>query len=58
MTSTSLMHEQGTQRQCSETTQRDRVGLDVGGKFRMGVHMYACGRLILIYGKNHHSTVK
>ena len=28
--------KQGTQSQCSGTTQRDRVGREVGGGFRMG----------------------
>ena len=27
-------------------------------EFRMGVHMYTCGRFMLIYGKNHHNIVK
>ena len=31
MTGVSLMHEAGTQSQCSGTTQRDGVGRDVGG---------------------------
>ena len=29
--------KQGTQSQCSGTTQRDRVGRKVGGGFRMGL---------------------
>ena len=36
MTSPSLMHEQGTQSQCTGTTQRDGMGRGVGGGFRMG----------------------
>ena len=32
--------KQGTQSQCSGTTQRDKVGREVGGVFRMGGHMY------------------
>ena len=32
--------KQGTQSQCSGTTQRDRVGWAVGRVFRMGGHMY------------------
>ena len=51
--------KQGTQSQCSGTTQGDRVRREVGGWFRLGV---AHGYLWLInvdYGKeNHHNTVK
>ena len=33
--------KQGTQSQCSGTTQRDRVGREVGGGFKVeGEHMY------------------
>ena len=32
--------KQGTQSQCSGTTQRDGVGREVGGGFRMGGHIY------------------
>ena len=31
------------QSQCSGTTQRDGVGREVGGEFRMGPHMYIHG---------------
>jgi hypothetical protein len=41
--SPSLMHEQGTHSLCTDTTQRDGVGREVGGGFRMGGHMYPCG---------------
>ena len=33
-------------------TQRDGVGREEGGGFRMGKHMYTCGRFILIFGKS------
>ena len=36
MTSTSPMHETGHPKQCSGTTQRDRVKRKEGGGFRMG----------------------
>ena len=28
------------------------MGREEGGGFRMGVHMYTCGRFMLMYGKN------
>ena len=34
---------QGTQSQCSGTTQRDGMGREVGGWFRMGRHVYTHG---------------
>lgn len=49
--------KQGTQSRCSGTTQRERVGRRVGGGFRMGGHIYSCGRLMLMYGKNRHSII-
>ena len=42
---------------CSGTTQRDRVGRKWEGGSGCGGHMYTCGRLMLMYGKNHHSIV-
>ena len=49
---------QGTQSWCSVTPWRDGVGREVGGGFRMeGRHMYADGRFILMYDKNHHNIV-
>ena len=56
MANLSLCMKQGTQSWCSRTTQRRRVGMQVGGEFRMGggrggEHMYTCGRLMLMYGK-------
>jgi len=32
-------------------TQRDGMGKEEGGGYRMGKHMYTCGGFILIYGK-------
>ena len=43
MTSTTLMHETGTQSWYTGTTQRDGVGKEMGGGFRMGGHMYTHG---------------
>ena len=41
MTSASLMHEAGHQRRCMGTTQRDKMGKEVGGGFTMGgTHVY------------------
>ena len=36
MTTASWMHEAGHSKACSGTTQRDGVGREVGGEFRMG----------------------
>ena len=36
---------------CTGTIQRDGVGREEGGGFRMGKHMYTCGGFILIFGK-------
>jgi len=49
--------KQGTQSQCSGTTQRESGGVEVGGVFRMGGHMYTCGQFMLMYGKKHHNIV-
>ena len=40
--------KQGTQNQCSETTQTDGVGRDGLG---WGGHMYTCGQIMLMYAK-------
>ena len=50
--------KQGTQSWFSGTTQRDRVGRKVGGRFRMRGHMYTYGWFMLMYGPNHHNKVK
>ena len=49
--------KQDTQSWCSGTTQRDSVGREVGGGFRIGGHMYTYGPFMLMYGKNHHNIV-
>jgi len=49
--------KQGTQSQCSGTTEKDRVMRDVGGGFRIGGHVYTCAQFMLMYGKNHHNIV-
>jgi len=38
---------------CTGTTQRDSMGREEGGGFRVqdGEHMYTCGRFTVIYGK-------
>ena len=36
---------------CTGTTQKDGMGREEGGGFRMGEHMYTCGGFILIFGK-------
>ena len=41
--------KQGTQNQCSGTTQRDGVGREVGGLD--GGHMYTRGWFMSMYGK-------
>ena len=48
--------KQGTQNRCSGTAQIDGVGREVGGRFRMG-DTCTHGRLMLMYGKNHHNVV-
>ena len=40
--------KQGTQSQCSGTTQRDRVGWEVAGGSGWGRHMYTCGLFKLV----------
>ena len=49
------MHEQGTQSQCSGTTQGDGVWREVGGAFRMGGHVHLC--IHDDVWQKHHSTV-
>ena len=45
--------KQGTQSQCSGTTQRAGVGRVVGGRIRLGGHMYTCGWFMPMFGKTH-----
>ena len=52
------MYEAGHLKLVSETTQRDGIGREVGVGFRRGGHMYTRGQLMLMYGKNHHHSVK
>ena len=47
-----------TQSWCSRTTQRDGMRKELGGGFRMVRHVYAHGRFMLMYDKNHHNIVK
>ena len=49
--------KQGTQSQCSGTTQKDGVGREVEVEFRRGVHMYTCDWFMFMYGKTHHNIV-
>ena len=60
MTSADSLYEAGhPESQCSGTTQRDRVGREVGGGLRIGGQgsMYSCGRFMLMHGRNHHNIV-
>ena len=50
--------KQGTQSQCTGTTQRDGVGREVGGGLGTEGHMYIRGWFMSMYGKNHHNIVK
>lgn len=35
------------------------IGWEGAGRgFRMGIHMYTCGQLMLTHGKNHHNIKK
>ena len=43
---------------CTEMTQRDGTGREVGGGVQDGEHMYTCGRFMLMYGKNQYNIVK
>ena len=43
MTSPSSMHKTGHSSRCTGTTQRDGMGREMGGWFRMGGHMYTHG---------------
>ena len=54
---TSAMHDAGQPRPVSGTAQKDGEGREVGGGFRMGGHVYTCGRFMLMYGRNHHNIV-
>ena len=45
---------QGAQGWCTGMTLRDGMGKEVQG----GEHMYTHGWFMLMYGKNHHNTVK
>ena len=50
--------KQGTQSWRTGTTQRDGVGREVEGGFRVVGHMCTNGWFMLMYGKNHHNIVK
>ena len=43
--------KQGTQSQCTGTTQRDGMGMEVEGGFGMGEHMYTHDWYMSMYGK-------
>ena len=49
---------QGTKSQGSVTPGRDGVQREVGKGSGGRGHMYAYAQFILIYGKNHHNTIK
>ena len=51
-----LCMKQGTQSQCTGTSQRDGEGCGRG--FGTGGHMYPHGWFMSMYGKNHHNIVK
>ena len=42
---------QGARGWCTGMTQRDGIGREVGGGFRMGKHMYSHGGFMSMYGK-------
>ena len=48
---------QGAQSQCSVTTWKNGVWREEEG-LQEGRDTYASGRLMLMYGKTHHNTVK
>ena len=50
--------KQGIQSLCSEATQRDGVGQEVGRGFRMEDHRCTHGWFMLMYGKTRHNIVK
>ena len=50
--------KQGTQSQCTGTTQRNGMGRAVGGGIGTGGHMYTRGWFMSTYGKNHHNIAK
>ena len=43
MTNARSMYEAGHSKPVLWNNQRDGVGMEVGGWFRMGGHMYTCG---------------
>ena len=43
---------------CTGMTQRDGMGREVGGRFRMGEHVYTHGGFMSMYGKNHYNIAK
>ena len=47
-----------TQSWCSGTTQRDGVGREEEGEFRIRGHMHPCDQFMLMYGKNYHNIEK
>ena len=49
--------KQGMKSWGTGTAQRDGMGREEGGGFRMGEYMYTRGWFMLMYGKNHHSIV-
>ena len=42
---------QGAWGWCTGMTQRDGMGREVGGRFRMGEHVYTHGGFMSMYGK-------
>jgi len=49
--------KQGAQSWCTGTTQRDGMGREVGGGFRMGTHGYPWLIHVDVW-QNHHNIVK
>jgi len=58
MTSASLIHEAGHPKLVLLDNLNGQSGREVGGGFRMGVHMYTYGQFMLMDVKNHHNIVK
>ena len=50
--------KQGPQGQCTGMTLKDGMGREVAGGVHYGKHIYTHGWIVLMYGKNHYSTVK
>ena len=50
--------KQGTLIWCTGTTQRDRMGKEVGGGSVTAGHMYTRGWFMSMFGKHHHNIVK